>query len=90
MTPYPTQPPTNEDVEQAFLDLLTGRRSREEIDRWAAQWAAADDPPAMDDAVWEALSQLFGCDLTELDGTYLHSDSQVQQWYDEFRQATAE
>ncbi|MBV9787198.1 MAG: hypothetical protein JOZ51_03425 [Chloroflexi bacterium] len=89
MTTYPTQPPTNAQVEQAFLDLLSGRRSRDEIDRWAAQWAAADDPPDMDDAVWEALGMLFGCDMPDLDGTYLLDDRQIQQWYDEFRRATS-
>ena len=73
--------PGPEEVADVFRRLLAGTLSREQADRWAAKWVVADEPPAMADAVWEALVHLHGCDLrhgpTE---DYLHSDAQIHAW----------
>jgi hypothetical protein len=35
--------PSREEVEERLLGVVEGRLSRDEADRWAMQWVAADD-----------------------------------------------
>jgi hypothetical protein len=73
----PPEPPTQADVERVFVDLLAGRSTREEADRWATQWIAADDPGVDDEVVWWGLQLLCGIDLRHgAVEPYLHSRSQ--------------
>ncbi len=84
MTPDPAPKPV--EIDQAFSDLLAGVRSRDEVDRWAAHWVAADDPAVSDPDVWWALTILCGIDLSAgPNGPYLHPDEQVAEWLAEFR-----
>jgi hypothetical protein len=72
-----------------FLGLLSGSLTRDEADRWASQWVAADDPPVGHPAIWTALDRLYGIDLTHGGpDDYLHPLDQIREWLDEFR-ATA-
>lgn len=82
-----TQPPSREQVEEHFVALLDGTRSREEVDRWAAGWVAS---PHADDShgeqIWWTLTLLHGVDLRHgPDGPYFHDDEQVRGWLDDFR-----
>ncbi|MBO4207189.1 hypothetical protein [Micromonospora echinofusca] len=84
---YAQPPPTRDEVDAWFTAVLTGARTRDEADRWAAQWhgGPADDA-VTDEAVWWALDLLHGIDLsTGPDGGFLHDDDQMRQWLDEFR-----
>jgi hypothetical protein len=62
--------------------------SRDEADRWAAQWVAADESDVPDPAVWDALTQLYGVDLRPgPDLPYLFDDAQIEGWLRELRAA---
>ena len=79
--------PSRSDVEDRFRALVDGSQTREDVDRWAAQWVAADDPGVDDDAVWWGLAILIGIDLRPgPDAPYLHDDDQIVGWLGEFRQ----
>jgi hypothetical protein len=56
--------PTHADIEAVFLGLLDGRLTRDEVDRWASQWIATDDPDIRDSNTRWALEHLYGIDLT--------------------------
>ncbi len=78
--------PTFGEVEEKLLGLIAGRISRDEADRWAAHWVYDPESPQMADALWTALLRLAGCDLKESkDGTYLHSEEQIQGWLHELQ-----
>jgi hypothetical protein len=79
--------PTREEVEGWLVALVMGSRSRDEADRWAAQWFNDVDVAVVgDDVVWWALGLLHGIDMpVDRDGTFLHDDEQVRQWLVEFR-----
>ena len=84
-----TEPPSQVDVEQVLHGLLSGRLSREQADRWAAQWVTQDSPQAMPEAVWTALTHLFGCDARHGPGQeYLHTNEQISEWLASLREAT--
>ena len=77
--------PTPEQVELIFTSLIDGRCTRDEADRWAAQWFRTEREP-MPEYIWEALGKLFGCDLRDGPGEpYLHSDEQILDWLETFR-----
>ncbi|MFC0529292.1 hypothetical protein [Phytohabitans kaempferiae] len=67
--------------------MLVGTRTRDEADRWAAQWR--EDPvdgAVEDEVVWWALDLLHGIDLPSgPEGRFLHDDDQVRQWRQDFR-----
>jgi len=90
-TPATFGPPTRADVERKFVELLAGRSTRDEVDRWAARWVAADDSNVDDDVVWWGLMQLFGIDMRHGPGEpYLHDTEQISEWLDEFRRHSAD
>jgi hypothetical protein len=72
---------STKDVEVAFDDLLSERRSREEIAAWVMSIRAKDDrgelqydPPSAQSAIWRALEYLGGVDLKDAPDSYLHSE----------------
>ncbi|MBN6057279.1 hypothetical protein JYK22_35475 [Nonomuraea sp. RK-328] len=78
--------PSRAQVEAQLDGILNGSVTRDQADRWAAEWICADDPAIDDDIVWWALSHLHGIDLRAgPDDDYLHSDDQVAEWLAEFR-----
>ncbi|GLI00249.1 hypothetical protein [Phytohabitans aurantiacus] len=86
MSPIGLPPPRREEVEERFLSLLDGRQSRDEVDRWAAQWVV-DGDGVDDEHVWWALNLLYGVDLRHHPtGPHLHDDRQIQDWLGAFRQ----
>ncbi|MFC0672820.1 hypothetical protein [Brachybacterium hainanense] len=77
--------PTLDEIEERFAELVAGRLSRHEADRWAARWVM-DDGIVWDDLSWWALSLLHGIDLPAgPNGGYLHDDDQVRAWLAELR-----
>ena len=86
----PKGAPSRSEVEEQFESLLAGSRSRDEVDRWAAQWVAADDSEVEDEHVWWALTLLCGIELRHGPGaSYLHDDEQVAEWLQGFRRRCA-
>ncbi|MEW2498296.1 hypothetical protein AB0942_32885 [Streptomyces nodosus] len=54
--------PTLDEIEDRFVELVVGRLSRDEADRWAARWVM-EDGIVWDDLSWWALNCLCGVDL---------------------------
>ncbi|MEV5573790.1 hypothetical protein AB0L06_27425 [Spirillospora sp. NPDC052269] len=71
------------------MELVAGRLSRDNADRWAARWVS-DDGIDWDDVSWWALNLLYGIDLPAgAGGGYLHDDEQVRAWLAELRERRA-
>jgi hypothetical protein len=66
-----------------LLDLLAGRRSREDVAGWAGQWVNAPNPRVDDPVVWKALGEFAGADLRVGTHEYLHSDADFHVWLDD-------
>lgn len=85
----PAGQPDLNDIEERFVALLEGRLSRDEVDRWAMRWVAADDL-RWGELEWWALDLLAGVDLRHgPTADYLHGDDQLRAWLREFRQRRA-
>ena len=87
-SPLSTAPPapSRSDVDDKFAAILDRSQTREDVDRWAAQWVVASDPGVTDPAVWWGLEQLIGIDLRHGPGApYLHDDGQIAGWLAEYR-----
>jgi hypothetical protein len=79
--------PSRAEVEERLRGVVDGWLSRDEADRWAMQWVAADNPQVEDRVVWEGLSRMLaGIDMPDASGGFLHDDAQVAAWLDAFRQ----
>lgn len=77
---------SRDDVKKVFLDLLSGRTTRDGADRWAyavMQAAEANDlsfvPPSDQDRIWEGVMYLYGIDLQDEPGQYLYSDDDIRE-----------
>lgn len=72
-----------ESVKQVFSELLAEKITREQADRWAYQIIKAEESKMLviDDKepllVWEAVMFLYGIDLMESPGEYLHTKSDI-------------
>jgi hypothetical protein len=91
-------PPSREQVEERFAALLDGGQSRDEVDRWAAQWVGAPDGGRVEDAVvWWALTLICGiasatpntapiCTMTSRSVIGLRTFGRAAQRRDDYRQ----
>ncbi|UQU66787.1 hypothetical protein COUCH_11185 [Couchioplanes caeruleus] len=79
-------PPTREEIDHWLSAVLAGTRTRDEADRWAAQWHGGPADNAVDDeVVWWGLELLHGIDMPiGPSGIFLHDDAQVNHWLSEF------
>jgi hypothetical protein len=78
--------PSRADVEGRLRGVVDGSLSRDEADRWAMQWVAADDSQVEDPVVWHGLSRMLaGIDMPGAAGAFLHDDAQVAEWLAAFR-----
>ncbi|MEW2079543.1 hypothetical protein AB0941_39400 [Streptomyces sp. NPDC013433] len=76
-------------LEDRFVELVAGRLSRDEADRWAARWVV-EDGIVWDDLSWWALNLLYGIDLPAGEsGGYLHDGEQVRAWLAELKERRA-
>ncbi|XUM02694.1 hypothetical protein ACQ86F_03745 [Streptomyces venezuelae ATCC 10712] len=77
--------PTPDDIEERFAALVEGRLTRDEADRWAGRWMAADGL-VWDEVSWWALGLLDGIDLpADASGAHVHDDEQLRAWLAELR-----
>lgn len=79
------------DLRQAFDDLIAGRRTPDDIDRWACGLMAAHDreellfePSSQKECIWKALQSLCGCDMPGADKEPLYGVEDFIAWRDEF------
>jgi hypothetical protein len=66
------------DINEQFDALLSGERTREEVEAWAAERMRAEDegrltyaPPADEERLWEAITYLLGVGLRDAPDRYL-------------------
>jgi hypothetical protein len=74
-----------EAVRNVFLNVLAGRMTREEADRWAyalIQQSEANAlifiPESNKKCIWDGIMYLYGIDLMEEPGKYLHTDEDIR------------
>lgn len=74
-----------EKIQQLFLDVLSGRISREEANRWAYSVVQQSElgtlaflPASDKDRIWGGVMYLYGIDLMEEPGVYLHTNEDIR------------
>jgi hypothetical protein len=80
--------PTRQKVRAKLEALIAGTATREDVNDWAAPWVREDPgySEVHDSAVWNALSNLFGADLQEAQGQFLHGKEDFEAWLQEFEE----
>jgi hemerythrin superfamily protein len=76
------------DVQNVFEDLIAGRISREDADRWAyARMQSFDSndllfhPKAEEELLWDAVQYLYGIDTKVSPDEYMHSIEDIETEY---------
>lgn len=74
-----------ETVRDVFHALLDGRMTREAADRWAygvIQLSEAGSltysPVTAKDRIWEGVTYLYGIDIMDAPGQYLHTEEDIR------------
>jgi hypothetical protein len=75
-----------EAVKNVFLNVLEGRMTREEADRWAYSIVKASESedlicthPEDKKRIWEGVMYLYGIDLMEKPSEYLHTEEDIRK-----------
>ena len=71
--------PSRFEVVAKFQQLIQESTSREEVATWAQKWVIADNPPKIEEDVWEALQFLTGADLISTDRPFLYSKEDFER-----------
>ena len=78
------------DIQTTFKALIAGTLTREQADRWAFERIDAFDredlrfdPPGEQERIWSALQYLYGIDLQEAPGAYLHSLDDIKHEFEQ-------
>jgi hypothetical protein len=73
-------------VRQVFEDVLSGRTSREQADRWAYGVVKEEEtgvvkysPPRARERIWAGVMYLYGIDTMKAPNAYLHSDDDIRE-----------
>ncbi|KPF42279.1 hypothetical protein [Rhizobium sp. AAP43] len=76
---------SREDVCRIFDDVLERRMTRDAADRWAFEMLQLREvgslmfvPAADTEVIWGGIMFLYGVDLGESPGRYLHTDSDIR------------
>jgi hypothetical protein len=74
------------DVERVFNDLIEGRITRHDADRWAYErmnefdsGALKFNPTSEEDLLWSAVQYLYGIDILVSPNKYLHSLDDIKK-----------
>ncbi len=85
------------DIAHALQDLLSERRTREEIAEWASALRTAEDagvveyvPAAAEEKIWRGLEFLIGVDLRDAPDSYLHTPEDFQRFANEWHALSVE
>lgn len=83
---------SSRDVSDIFNRLISGQLSREDADRWAYSLIQQSDqgkveflPPEDEKRIWAAIMFIYGVDLKESPGIYLHSENDIKGAYLSFQ-----
>lgn len=75
-----------EAVSRVFDDVLNGRMSREQADRWAYAVVQEEEtgvvkysPPRERERIWAGVMYLYGIDAMKGPNAYLHSDDDIRE-----------
>jgi hypothetical protein len=79
--------PTLAEVKDILLDLVTGRCSRAEAAEWASPWIRLEDPPDMDQGLWEAIGRISGADALAIDHEFLYDERDFASWLSDLTNA---
>lgn len=81
------------EIAQILTELIQGKKTREQIAFWATNKQTAHDSddlefePMVDKRkIWRAIKYLMGVDLKDIDGSYLHSSEDFQEFKKEIDQ----
>jgi hypothetical protein len=73
-------------VRQVFEDVLDGRMSREQADRWAYAVVQEEEtgvvkysPPRARERIWAGVMYLYGIDTMKAPNAYLHSNDDIRE-----------
>ena len=73
-------------VSRVFEDVLDGRMSREQADRWAYAVVQEEEtgvvkysPPRERGRIWAGVMYLYGIDAKKAPNAYLHSDDDIRE-----------
>ena len=73
-------------VRRVFEDVLNGRMSREQADRWAYAVVSEEETgvvtytPAYErDRIWAGVMYLYGIDMMTAPNEYLHTDDDIRR-----------
>src|SRR5262250_1959045 len=73
-------------VRRVFEDVLNGRISREQADRWAYAVVQEEEtgvvtyaPPRERERIWAGVMYLYGIDTMKAPNAYLHSNDDIRQ-----------
>ena len=73
-------------VHRVFEDVLNGRMSREQADRWAYAVVKEEEtgiveytPPRARERIWAGVMYLYGIDAMKAPNAYLHSDDDIRE-----------
>jgi hypothetical protein len=73
-------------VSRVFDDVLNGRMSREQADRWAYAVVQEEEtgvvkysPPHERGRIWAGVMYLYGIDAMKAPNAYLHSDDDIRE-----------
>jgi len=73
-------------VRRVFEDVLNGRMSREQADRWAYAVVQEEEtgvvkywPPRARERIWASVMYLYGIDTMKAPNAYLHSNDDIRE-----------
>jgi hypothetical protein len=73
-------------VRRVFEDVLNGRMSREQADRWAYAVVREEEtgvvtysPPRDRERIWAGVMYLYGIDTMKAPNVYLHSNDDIRE-----------
>ena len=73
-------------VRQVFEDVLNGRMSREQADRWAYAVVKEEEsgvvkysPPRARERIWAGVMYLYGIDAMKTPNEYLHCNDDIRE-----------
>ena len=76
---------TLKEVKKVFVDVLNGRMTREEADRWAYAVVHASEsgnlvfsPKEDKKRIWDGIMYLYGIDMMENPNEYLHTEEDIR------------
>ncbi len=79
------------DIKTKFHELINGKTSRDEVDRWAYSIIKKSNvseiefiPPEKKEIIWNYIMYFYGIDLQEKSNDYIHSTNDIKNTFNKF------